>query len=83
LEGLEDTCLSTVSNDPIFPCVNKYIDCVSGANGETHLVKSRLYTYLAGKKEYVGWKVGIAAKKGAFDISHDSFIPFIEILKKL
>jgi hypothetical protein len=74
--ALEDLCLSTVANDPLMPCVDSYLDCVSTI-GEIprHRHKSRLHAYLSCKAGHAGKRLSEAAKHGAFDWEHPRLLP--------
>lgn len=81
---LEDLCLSMVENDAVLPCVDQYIQCLQSI-GETvrHLHKTRLHAYLAGKDDYVGLKIGEAAKAGAWNWDYSGFAPYKQIISSM
>ena len=81
---LEDLCLSTTEGDLIHECVELYVDCLIKRGitlKDPH--KTRLHTYLAGKKDFAGLKIGEAAKAGAWNWNHTNLKPFREIIKAM
>ena len=78
---LEDLCLSTTMSDPIHVCVDIYVDCLN-SNGVIikHPHKTRLHTYLAGKNDLAGLKLGEAARAGIWDWNHPALAPFRETI---
>ncbi len=81
---LEDLCLSTTEGDLIHECVKLYVDCLNSKEVVlTHLHKTRLHAYLAGKQKYVGLKIGEAARAGAWDWNHPKLNPFRGIIKEM
>lgn len=78
---LEDLCLRIVENDPIFECVDQYLQCLQTKGASiTHSHKTKLHTYLSGKKEFVGLKIGEAAKVGAWNWDHSKLAPFRQVI---
>jgi len=72
---LEDLCLESIKiNNPIYNCVNKYIDCCLdfSENKNINKSKARVQTYLAGKKPIVN-SLGLAAQKGHWNFSSQCF----------
>lgn len=82
LDGtLEDLCLELVKEDEIFECVNQYIQCLESKRQDVRrLHKTKLHTYLAGKNDFVGLKIGEAARVGAWDWSHAKLEPFKQVI---
>lgn len=81
---LEDLCLWMTEDDPIHACVTLYIDCLKSKNIEiAHPHKTRLHSYLSGKDDFVGLKIGEAAKAGAWDWNHPTLSLFRETIKKM
>jgi hypothetical protein len=81
---LEDLCLWMTENDPIRECVTLYIDCLKGKNikiARPH--KTSLHSYLSGRNDFVGLKIGEAAKAGAWDWNHPKLSIFGETIKKM
>jgi hypothetical protein len=81
---LEDLCLSITENDPVHECVDLYIDCLVKRGMEPlHRHKTRLHTFLAGKGELAGLKIGEAAKAGAWNWNHPRLDSFRRIIKDM
>lgn len=81
---LEDLCLKIVENDPIFECVDKYIACLQTKGVVlTHQHKTKLHAFLAGKSDFVGLKIGEAAKAGAWDWNHSKLEPFKKLIMEM
>ncbi|MEK6725696.1 MAG: DUF3226 domain-containing protein [Deltaproteobacteria bacterium] len=82
LDGtLEDLCLELVKEDEIFECVNQYIQCLESKRQDVRrLHKTKLHTYLAGKNNFVGLKIGEAARVGAWDWNHVKLEPFKQVI---
>ena len=81
---LEDLCLSTTEGDLVHECVTVYVNCLKSKGitiTEPH--KTRLHTYLAGKQDLAGLKVGEAAKAGAWNWNHLNLNPFREIIQSM
>lgn len=78
---LEDLCLELVKEDEIFECVNQYIQCLKSKRQDVRrLHKAKLHTYLAGKNDFVGLKIGEAARVGAWDWNHAKLEPFKQVI---
>lgn len=81
---LEDLCLELVKEDEIFECVNQYIQCLESKKQDVkHLHKAKLHTYLAGKNDFVGLKIGEAARVGAWDWNHSKLAPFRQVIQNM
>jgi len=81
---LEDLCLWMTVNDPVHECVTLYINCLKGKKIKVaHPHKTRLHSYLSGKDNFVGLKIGEAAKAGAWDWNHPKLSIFGETIKKM
>jgi hypothetical protein len=81
---LEDLCLETVREDIIMPCVDQYVACleqVAGALKTRH--KSQLHAFLAGKSDYVGMKLGEAARAQAWNFAHPVFEIYRRVLEEM
>ena len=78
---LEDLCLDIVKDCSSFDCVDAYIQCLQ-SNGyeikQPH--KTKLHTYLSGKNNFVGLKIGEAAKAGAWNWEHTKLKPFKDVI---
>lgn len=80
---LEDLCLSTVTN-PIFSEANKYIEEIDKNYTKINLKhKSTLHAYLAGNNDFVGMKIGEAAKAGAWMWASEVLSPLKNILMSM
>ena len=82
--ALEDLCLEIVKKDPLMKCVDPYLQCIL-KRGEKlpRKHKNKLYTFLAGQDEYVGMKLGEAAKAAVWDFEHTAFEPFKNIILQM
>ncbi len=67
--ALEDLCLKTLSESEnrYLDKVDAYLQNINELSKLTHRHKSRLHAYLAAKNNFVGMKIGEAAKAGAWD----------------
>lgn len=82
--ALEDLCLSTTEGDLVHECVDLYVNCLKKKDLTLkYLHKTRLHTYLAGKQDFAGLKVGEAAKAGAWNWNHINLNPFRTIIKAM
>ncbi len=81
---LEDLCLLTVEDDPLLECVEDYLECAK-AKGEPlpRIHKSKLHCFLAGKKDYAGLPIGLAAREKAWNFDHSSLEPFKKIIQEM
>jgi len=79
--SLEDLCLEIVKDVSIMNCVDQFIDCLASQSKKPKYPhKTKLHAYLAGKDDFVGLKVGEAAKAGAWDWNHRKMAPFRTII---
>lgn len=84
---LEDLCLS-ILNQPDAPelleVVDDFLDRLEGGRGREfgHRFKTRLHTYLAVSDDYVGMKIGEAARAGAFSWSGEKLTPLREFIRE-
>ena len=73
---LEDLCLESVGAEPVFECVDRYMECCLSVLPEDHRPtnpsKARVQTYLATRKNIVN-SLGIGTWKGYWDLDHDCF----------
>lgn len=82
--ALEDLCLASVDNEPVFRCIESFINCARQAGCTVkRWHKARLHAYLAANDEFVGMKIGEAAKATAWDWQHPVLKPFEELLRAL
>jgi hypothetical protein len=81
---LEDLCLEIVKDGSTFECVDLYIQCLQSKGHEiTRLHKTKLHSYLSGKNDFVGLKIGEASKAGAWDWDHSRLAAFKDIIVKM
>lgn len=81
---LENLCLDIVKDNSTFDCVDKYIECIKSKGQKVkRLHKTKLHTYLSGKDNFVGLKIGEASKAGAWNWNHDNLKPFIDVIKTM
>ncbi|MFH1075374.1 MAG: DUF3226 domain-containing protein [Pseudomonadota bacterium] len=78
---LEDLCLEIVKDNSTFECVDMYIQCLQ-SNGYQipRLHKTKLHSYLSGKNEFVGLKIGEASQAGAWNWEHNRLQRFKAII---
>ncbi|BBB91076.1 MAG TPA: hypothetical protein PKA28_10940 [Methylomusa anaerophila] len=69
---LEDLCMSiTKEPEATINCVETFLEEAQKCGCKlTHIHKSKLHAYLSIKKDYVGMKIGEAAKANAWDWEH-------------
>jgi hypothetical protein len=81
---LEDLCLSIIEDGVALQCVDQYMECLkSNGLAVTHPHKTRLHAYLAGNSDYVGLKIGEAAKAGAWNWQHANLDRFRKIVTSM
>jgi hypothetical protein len=81
---LENLCLDIVKDNSTFDCVDKYIECIKSKGQKVkRLHKTKLHTYLSGKDNFVGLKIGEAYKAGAWNWNHDNLKPFVDVIKTM
>ena len=81
---LESVILKTLENDPKWPCVERFIECLTSlATDEIrHPEKSYIHAYLAGTAS-PHFSVGHAAKRGVFNLDHAAFKEMCDFLRHL
>jgi len=94
---LENLCLDTVTNHPVLQCVDHYLSCleknlefeVESADKEPgkyyfpkNRAKARMHAFLAGQNKWVP-SLGLAAKKGYFNLSAEVLSDLRRFLKNL
>lgn len=78
---LEDLCLKILKDDRSLEKINsisKYLDQTQ-ENFEyriSHIHKAKLHTYFSSNDPYIGFKIGEAARSGAFDFESDLLVNF-------
>lgn len=81
---LEDLCLEIAKDGSTFDCVDAYLQCLQSSGQEIkRLHKTKLHSYLSGKNDFVGLKIGEAAKAGAWDWEHSRFKQFKDLIKTM
>lgn len=81
---LENLCLEIAKDASIFKCVDAYIQCLQSNDQEIKRPhKIRLHSYLSGNNDYVGLKIGEAAKAGAWNWNHEKFTQFKNLIKSM
>lgn len=78
---LEDMCLEIAGDSRVLQCVDRYVDCLKSSGQQVrHLHKTKVHAYLAGKDDFVGLKIGQAARAGAWNWKHPRLEPFRAII---
>jgi hypothetical protein len=81
---LEDLCLKLVEGAATISCVDRFLRCVRAVGQSVQRAhKFRLHAFLATQNEYVGMKIGEAAKAGAWDWNHSRFGPFRRVIEEM
>ncbi len=82
--ALETLCLSSIVEDPIYPCIETYFQCLNENERDLGYVtdKHRIQVYLASKNEDF-LHTGLAAEKGYWLFSHSVFSHLREFLTEL
>lgn len=82
---LEDLCLATVSDHPIIPCIDSYIECIKDKLSQEktpseeatefelprNISKAKTHIFISSMPELVN-SVGLAALKGYWSLAHPS-----------
>ena len=76
---LEDLCLESIKDQPIFKCVNDYITC---CQNDISTSKAKVQVYLASKKPIVN-SLGLAAQKKYWKFDHKCFSDIKQFLHAL
>jgi hypothetical protein len=78
---LEDLCLEIIEDPVTLGCVDHYVDCLLDSGQDVkHLHKTKVHAYLAGKSDFVGLKIGEAARVGAWNWNHSKLELFRGII---
>jgi hypothetical protein len=81
---LEHLCLQIATDKIHFPCIDQYLTCLESVGQQVKRPhKTRLHAYLAGNDDFVGLKIGEAAKVGAWDWEHPKFALFKQIMSTM
>jgi len=79
--ALEDLCLDIVKDGSTFDCVDAYLQCSQSSGREIKRQhKTKLHSYLSGKDDFVGMKIGEASKAGAWNWEHERLKQFKDII---
>nr|VFK61081.1 MAG: hypothetical protein BECKUNK1418G_GA0071005_101534 [Candidatus Kentron sp. UNK]VFK69566.1 MAG: hypothetical protein BECKUNK1418H_GA0071006_10164 [Candidatus Kentron sp. UNK] len=83
---LEDLCLKSARTEPVFACVDQYMDCCLSALPENEQPrnpsKAKVQAYLATRKEIAN-SLGVGAHKGYWDFEHHCFGDIKRFLRAL
>lgn len=82
---LEDLCLQSIINDPLYGCVDKYFECCSpqmSKNKKINIAKAKVQAYLATQNPLVS-SLGLAAQKGYWDLEDSCFVDIKKFLHNL
>ncbi len=81
---LEDLCLKSVANDPAFPCVKMYFQCVLRAahRQPNHMAKARVHAWLATQLE-PDRRLDEAAKSKYWSWNDPAFQELVQFLRAL
>lgn len=83
---LEDLCLASVRTEPVFGCVDRYLECCRSALPENERprnpAKAKVQTYLAARREITN-SLGLGARKGYWNFDHDCFEDIERFLRRL
>lgn len=80
---VEDLCLNSVSDQPEFPCVDDYFQCITQKSGRKDFSsKAKIRVWMASHVDY-DLRVGIAAEKGYWPWESPVFNSLKEFLRQL
>jgi len=81
---LETLCVSALTGEPDFHCVDEFLACVAlgSPNPPTNQHKARLYSYLASRQR-PGLRIGPAAEANYLALDAPQFQPLIAFLRSL
>lgn len=81
---LEDLCLSIIKDSDKLPCVENFLLAANACGCDlNHIHKSKLHAYLSIQNDYVGMKIGEAAKANAWDWNHSIMDKFRKLLSDM
>ncbi len=81
---LEDLCLTTIRDHTALECVDSFLLCCEEIGSDMrYRHKMRLYAYLTAHHNYVGMKIGEAARANAWDWDHPRMKPLKSLLTGL
>lgn len=77
---LETVLCRTFTGTPIDICIDEFLECASAAGADIHRThKARSSAYLATRAD-PGLAVGVAAKKGYWDLRHEALKPLVDFV---
>ena len=79
--ALEHLCLKTINDGLLAKTENYLVEIENNHHTLTHKHKSKLYAYLSAKNEYVGAKLGEAARFGAWNWDSEAMAPYKKVLE--
>ncbi len=82
---LEDLCLQSINRNPLYRCVDKYFECCLSQiseNKKINIAKAKVQAYLATQNSLVS-SLGLAAKKGYWDLEDSCFVDIKKFLHNL
>jgi hypothetical protein len=81
---LEDLCLASIQNDPVFQCIDPFFACASKHPGISpkNMAKARIHAWLATRSR-PDLRFGEAAEKEIWDWEHEAFGPIKDFLRML
>lgn len=83
-EGMLETLLcDTIAGSPIDDCIADFFGCIADASqGDMKRHKARAHIWIA-TKDQPHLSVGVAAKRGYWDLDHDALRPLCKFLQSL
>ena len=82
---LEDLCLQSINTNPLYRCVDEYLQCCLSQiseNEKINIAKAKVQAYLATQNPLVS-SVGLAAQKGYWDLKNSCFVDIKQFLRNL
>lgn len=79
---LETVLCTTLAETPIVNCIDEFLQCAHAAGAEIRRHKARSSAYLA-TRAVPGLAVGVAAKKGYWDLHHEALKPLVDFVAKV
>jgi hypothetical protein len=80
---IEDLCLQSVAQEPEFPCVDRYFECISERSTRKEFSsKAKFRVWMASHSDHE-YYIGKAAEAGYFPWENEVFSPIRAFLQKL
>lgn len=81
---IETLCLHSVENDPAWPCLEVFFNCVRERGGKipANIDKARAQAFLATRPQ-PDLPVGLAALEGYWDFTNRAFEPLVTFLRQM